>query len=68
MILFKVSLAGSRMAYTKAFLFQILIEVWIGKGGIAPKVAVDFLAAITGDNRFEYGLPVLGTMHIAFAQ
>jgi len=33
----------------KAFPFQILIDVWIGKGGIAAKVAVDLLAAITGD-------------------
>src|SRR5271170_2120598 len=52
----------------KAFLFQILIDVWIGKGGIAPKVAVDLLAAITGDNRIKYVPPVLGAMHIALSE
>jgi hypothetical protein len=52
----------------KVFFLQILVDAGIGKGGIASKVAVDLFATITGYNRIEYGLPVLGTMHIALSE
>src|SRR5271169_6786966 len=52
----------------KAFLFQILIKVWIGKGGIASKVAVDLFATITGYNRIKNVPPVLGTMDITLPE